>query len=98
MDTELYDEFGNYIGPELESDESDEGEDQDRDEMQVRILLNSRSNNINPNMLLVALTRVTETYIDCNVPSVSTNYGNDHWDAGRGMTIWNRLPKALYDA
>ncbi|XP_065897032.1 116 kDa U5 small nuclear ribonucleoprotein component-like [Dysidea avara] len=34
MDTELYDEFGNYIGPELESDESDEGEDQDRDEMQ----------------------------------------------------------------
>lgn len=24
MEGELYDEFGNYIGPELESDESDE--------------------------------------------------------------------------
>lgn len=29
MDGDLYDEFGNYIGPELESDESsDEGDDQ----------------------------------------------------------------------
>ena len=27
MDTDLYDEFGNYIGPELESDEEDEEED-----------------------------------------------------------------------
>jgi len=28
MDTELYDEFGNYIGPELESDEEDEEEEE----------------------------------------------------------------------
>ena len=35
MDSELYDEFGNYIGPELESDESDEGEDQGKDNMPV---------------------------------------------------------------
>ena len=35
MDSELYDEFGNYIGPELESDESDEGEDQGKDDMPV---------------------------------------------------------------
>lgn len=27
MDGDLYDEFGNYIGPELESDESSEEED-----------------------------------------------------------------------
>ena len=31
MDVELYDEFGNYIGPELESDE-DEEDDDDRDD------------------------------------------------------------------
>lgn len=35
MDSELYDEFGNYIGPELESDESDEAEDQGRDDLPV---------------------------------------------------------------
>ena len=35
MDSELYDEFGNYIGPELESDESDEGEEQGKDDLQV---------------------------------------------------------------
>ena len=35
MDSELYDEFGNYIGPELESDESDEGEEQEKDDLQV---------------------------------------------------------------
>ena len=35
MDSELYDEFGNYIGPELESDESDEGEDQGKDDIPV---------------------------------------------------------------
>ena len=28
MDSDLYDEFGNYIGPELESDEEDDDEDQ----------------------------------------------------------------------
>ncbi|KAA0705850.1 116 kDa U5 small nuclear ribonucleoprotein component [Triplophysa tibetana] len=31
METELYDEFGNYIGPELDSDEDDEIEAEDRD-------------------------------------------------------------------
>ena len=31
MDGDLYDEFGNYVGPELESDESsEEGEDDDQ--------------------------------------------------------------------
>ncbi len=27
MDTDLYDEFGNYIGPELESDDDDDDDD-----------------------------------------------------------------------
>ncbi|XP_051572794.1 116 kDa U5 small nuclear ribonucleoprotein component-like isoform X2 [Myxocyprinus asiaticus] len=31
METDLYDEFGNYIGPELDSDEDDELEAEDRD-------------------------------------------------------------------
>lgn len=37
MDGDLYDEFGNYIGPELESDES-EGEEEKygREEEEVR--------------------------------------------------------------
>ena len=29
MDTELYDEFGNYIGPELDSDEESESEEEE---------------------------------------------------------------------
>lgn len=32
MDESLYDEFGNYIGPELASDQEDEGDDYDMDE------------------------------------------------------------------
>lgn len=28
MDTELYDEFGNYIGPDLESDEDEDEDDE----------------------------------------------------------------------
>lgn len=33
MDTDLYDEFGNYIGPELDSDDEDEEQEpQDEDE------------------------------------------------------------------
>ena len=46
MDPDFYDEFGNYIGPELESDEDDDDEseedanehqhDQDMDEQKVR--------------------------------------------------------------
>ena len=31
MDGDLYDEFGNYIGPELESDESEDEHDEDQD-------------------------------------------------------------------
>ena len=34
MDGELYDEFGNYIGPELESDESEEGEEDVQEEVE----------------------------------------------------------------
>lgn len=29
MDADLYDEFGNYIGPEIESEEEEEEEDDD---------------------------------------------------------------------
>lgn len=39
MDADLYDEFGNYIGPDLASDEESEEEewekDEDRDELEV---------------------------------------------------------------
>lgn len=31
MDADLYDEFGNYIGPELESDDDDDDELPDRE-------------------------------------------------------------------
>ena len=36
MDADLYDEFGNYIGPELESDEEDEEEEGKEDEDEAR--------------------------------------------------------------
>lgn len=29
MDADLYDEFGNYVGPELESEDEDEEENED---------------------------------------------------------------------
>jgi U5 small nuclear ribonucleoprotein component len=32
MDQDLYDEFGNYVGPELDSDDEDEDADEDRDQ------------------------------------------------------------------
>lgn len=32
MDTDLYDEFGNYIGPEIDSDEDDEDEIEQEEE------------------------------------------------------------------
>lgn len=32
MDTDLYDEFGNYVGPELDSDDDDEDEQEPQDE------------------------------------------------------------------
>lgn len=38
MDADLYDEFGNYIGPDLPSDEESEEDwekDEDRDELEV---------------------------------------------------------------
>lgn len=39
MDSELYDEFGNYIGPDLSSDEDDDqslyGQNDQQDEMEV---------------------------------------------------------------
>lgn len=31
MDADLYDEFGNYIGPELDSDDDDDDEMEDRE-------------------------------------------------------------------
>lgn len=33
MDADLYDEFGNYIGPELESDDEEEEEEEERMEV-----------------------------------------------------------------
>ena len=36
MDTDLYDEFGNYIGPELQSDEEEDDQDDDEDDFPVR--------------------------------------------------------------
>ncbi|RUS85356.1 hypothetical protein EGW08_006899 [Elysia chlorotica] len=32
MDADLYDEFGNYIGPELDSDDDEEGEEEEQDD------------------------------------------------------------------
>lgn len=36
MDADLYDEFGNYIGPELDSDDDEEDEEDDDDERTER--------------------------------------------------------------
>ena len=38
MDADLYDEFGNYVGPELDSDDDDDDDDDDldRDERGMR--------------------------------------------------------------
>jgi U5 small nuclear ribonucleoprotein component len=36
MDADLYDEFGNYIGPDLESDEEEEEEEVKDDEDDAR--------------------------------------------------------------
>ena len=32
MDADLYDEFGNYIGPELDSDDDDDDDDDEEDQ------------------------------------------------------------------
>lgn len=37
METDLYDEFGNYIGPELDSDEDEELDAEDREADEVRL-------------------------------------------------------------
>lgn len=45
MDADLYDEFGNYVGPELDSDDEEEeeqeqyAEDEDHPDYDVRILV-----------------------------------------------------------
>ena len=36
MDPDLYDEFGNYVGPELESEDDSESEDEQREEEEDR--------------------------------------------------------------
>lgn len=37
MDGDLYDEFGNYIGPDLDSEEEEEDDDQQDDEGDVDV-------------------------------------------------------------
>lgn len=48
MDSDLYDEFGNYIGPDLESDDDDDqslyGQEPIDDDMQVRYISFNISN------------------------------------------------------
>lgn len=42
MEADLYDEFGNYIGPELDSDDDDDdldAEDRDIDEVSFKFVL-----------------------------------------------------------
>lgn len=44
MEADLYDEFGNYIGPELDSDDDEDdldAEDRDVDEVRFKISVNS---------------------------------------------------------
>lgn len=36
MDADLYDEFGNYVGPELDSDDEEEEEQEQQDEDEQR--------------------------------------------------------------
>lgn len=59
MDTDLYDEFGNYIGPELDSDEDDDElgrETKDLDEVkQTLFLYPSRSTDNVPTMTCMHL-------------------------------------------
>lgn len=43
MEADLYDEFGNYIGPELDSDDDDDDLDaEDRDVDEVRLTLKNQ--------------------------------------------------------
>lgn len=45
METDLYDEFGNYIGPELDSDEDEEldAEDREADEVCLNYIKSTKS-------------------------------------------------------
>lgn len=44
METDLYDEFGNYIGPELDSDEDEEldAEDREADEVCLKYIKSTK--------------------------------------------------------
>lgn len=56
MDGELYDEFGNYIGPELESDEESENEEieeEDSDEADSDEDLSDEGGYLNNNTLCI---------------------------------------------
>lgn len=46
METDLYDEFGNYIGPDLDSDEDEDVEAEDRDAAEVTELLHLLDNTL----------------------------------------------------
>lgn len=79
MDGELYDEFGNYIGPELESDESDEGEEQGKDDIavssvtenqQIAILGNPDQNCWSETSVLSILTLPEQSGLSYNCESV----------------------------
>jgi 116 kDa U5 small nuclear ribonucleoprotein component len=49
MDADLYDEFGNYIGPELDSDDEEEiqpvGNEEEQDEEMEKVCLNNNFSN-----------------------------------------------------
>lgn len=55
MDTELYDEFGNYIGPDLESDEEEDDDDEHQEKEDTRdydVSMRHRSHMTHVNMEL----------------------------------------------
>lgn len=46
MEADLYDEFGNYIGPDLDSDEDEDVSAEDRDAAEVTELLHLLDNTL----------------------------------------------------
>lgn len=46
METDLYDEFGNYIGPELDSDDDDDLDTDNRDVDEVCVCLSTSNINL----------------------------------------------------
>ena len=52
---DMYDEFGNYIGPELESDESEKEEEEEADE---EVSVWCASNRVSANIMRLVLLRV----------------------------------------